>query len=144
MFSDFNENYGILSPFFFFSRTKEAMIKDVNEITEERYKRHELHRLLAITQRFGVELDDIKRKEAVARQALAGTTSKRKLNTTDDDDDDEEEDLDFSMGDDGFIKVNKGSNSRAGHFNRFVKRKKRPAAYFARRNAIAKRKRGGF
>ena len=133
--------------FFFFlsSRTKEAMIKDVNEITEERYKRHELHRLLAITQRFAVELDEIKRKEAIARKALLTTTSnnsstsKRKLATSD-----EEEDLDFSTNLDGYIKINKHGNKTNGHYNRFVKRKKRPASFFARRNAIAKRKRGGF
>ena len=119
------------------------MIKDVNEITEERYKRHELHRLLTITQRFGVELDEIKRQEAVAKKALTTmttTSSKRKLNSTDD----EEEDLDFSMGQDGYVKINKGTNSNSGHFNRFAKRKKRPASFFARRNAIGKRKRGGF
>jgi hypothetical protein len=118
------------------------MIKDVNEITEERYKRHELHRLLAITQRFGVELDEIKRKEMIARKALATTTmttAKRKLPISD-----EEEDLDFSMNDDGFIKINKQGNKTNGHYNRFIKHKKRPASFFARRNAIAKRKRGGF
>ncbi len=117
------------------------MIKDVNEITEERYKRHELHRLLAITQRFGIELDEIKRKEAVARKALATTTttSKRKLSMSD-----EEEDIDFSTNPDGFIKINKQGNKTNGHYNRFVKHKKRPASFFARRNAIAKRKRGGF
>jgi hypothetical protein len=121
-------------------RTKEAMIKDVNEITEERYKRHELHRLLAITQRFGVELDEIKRKEAIARKALTTTTTtKRKLPISD-----EEEDLDFSTNDDGFIKINKQGNKTNGHYNRFVKHKKRSASFFARRNAIAKRKRGGF
>ena len=125
----------------FSSRTKEAMIKDVNEITEERYKRHELHRLLAITQRFGQELDEIKRKEAIARKALTTTmtTSKRKLPASD-----EEEDLDFSTDLDGFIKINKQGNRTNGHYNRFVKHKKRPASFFARRNAIAKRKRGGF
>lgn len=121
-------------------RTKEAMIKDVNEITEERYKRHELHRLLAITQRFGVELDEIKRKEALARRALTMTTtsssSKRKLDQSDD----EIEDIDFSTNMDGFIKIKKTN----GHYNRFVKHKKRPASFFARRNAIAKKKRGGF
>ena len=119
------------------------MIKDVNEITEERYKRHDLHRLLAITQRFGVELDEIKRKEAAARKALStstSSTSKRKLATSDD----EEEDLDFSMNDDGFIKINKQGNENSNHYNRFVKRKKRPGSFFARRNAVAKRKRGGF
>lgn len=123
------------------SRTKEAMIKDVNEITEERYKRHDLHRLLTITQRFGVELDEIKRKEAAARKALGtntSSTSKRKLGASED----EDENLDFSMNDDGFVKINKNGNS--GHYNRFVKRKKRPGAFFARRNATAKRKRGGF
>jgi hypothetical protein len=115
------------------------MIKDVNEITEERYKRYELHRLLAITQRFGIELDEIKRKEAVARKALTTTTStsKRKLS-------DEEEDIDFSTNYDGFIKINKHGKKTTGHYNRFVKYKKRPASYFARKNAIAKRKRGGF
>lgn len=126
-------------PSFIFSRSKEAMIKDVNEITEERYKRHELHRLLSITQRFGVELDEIKRKEALARKAVStttSTTSKRKLNQSDD----ELEDVDFSTDQDGFIKINKTN----GHYNRFVKHKKRPASFFARRNAIAKRKRGGF
>ena len=115
------------------------MINEVNEITEERYKRHELHRILAITQRFRVQLDEIKRNEAVARQALTMATSagsKRKLLTTDDD---EDENIDFSMNTDGFIKINK-----QGHHNRFVKRKKKSAAFFARRNAIAKRKRGGF
>ncbi len=118
------------------------MIKDVNEITEERYKRYELHRLLAITQRFGIELDEIKRKEAIARQALTTTTmttSKRKLPMTD-----EEEDLDFSTNLDGFIKINKQGKKTNGHYNRFVKHKKRSASFFARRNAIAKRKRGGF
>ena len=124
-------------------RTKEAMIKNVNEITEERYKRYELHRLLAITQRFGVELDEIKRKEEIARRALSNTgTSKRKLTASDDED--EEEDLDFSTNPDGFIKINKHGKKGYGHFNRFVKGKKRSAAFFARRNAIAKRKRGGF
>lgn len=124
------------------------MIKDVNEITEERYKRYELHRLLAITQRFGVELDEIKRKEALARKALAATatgptgrSSKRKLTHTDDD---EDEDLHFSMDGDGFIQVNKQGKKTHSHYNRFVKHKKRPASYFARKNAIAKRKRGGF
>jgi len=119
------------------------MIKDVNEITEERYKRHELHRLLAITQRFGVELDEIKRKEAIARKALTTTTtssSKRKLSLSDE----ELEDIDFSTNPDGFIKINKQGNKTNGHYNRFVKHKKRPASFFARRNAIAKRKRGGF
>jgi hypothetical protein len=120
------------------------MIKDVNEITEERYKRHELHRLLVITQRFGVELDEIKRKEAIARKALSTTTtstsSKRKLTMSDE----EEEDIDFSTNPDGFIKINKQGNRRNGHYNRFVKHKKRSASFFARRNAIAKRKRGGF
>ena len=121
------------------------MIKDVNEITEERYKRHELHRLLTITQRFGSELDEIKRQEAIARRALTTTTttmtsSKRKLATTDE----EDEDLNFAMDDDGFIKINKQGNKTNGHYNRFVKHKKRPASFFARRNAIAKRKRGGF
>jgi len=119
------------------------MIKDVNEITEERYKRHELHRLLAITQRFGIELDEIKRKEAIARKALTTTTpttSKRKLTMSDDD----EEDIDFSTNPDGFIKINKHGNKTNGHYNRFVKHKKRTASFFARRNAIAKRKRGGF
>jgi hypothetical protein len=118
------------------------MIKDVNEITEERYKRHELHRLLAITQRFGVELDETKRKEAAARKALLVTTpnssSKRKLATSD------EEDIDFSTDPDGFIKINKQGKRSNGHYNRFVKNKKRSASFFARRNAIAKRKRGGF
>lgn len=121
------------------------MIKDVNEITEERYKRYELHRLLAITQRFSVELDEIKRKEALARKALSTTTgatsSKRKLTHTDDD---EDEDLDFSMNDNGFIHINKQGKKTQSHYNRFVKHKKRPASYFARKNAIAKRKRGGF
>ncbi|CAF2872606.1 unnamed protein product [Rotaria sp. Silwood2] len=122
-------------------RTKEAMIKDVNEITEERYKRHELHRLLAITQRFGIELDEIQRKEAIARKALLTTTStsKRKLVTSD-----EEDDTNFSIGHDGYIKINKQANKTNGHYNRFVKQKKRSASFFARRNAIAKRKRGGF
>lgn len=115
------------------------MIKDVNEITEERYKRHELHRLLAITQRFGVELDEIKRKEENARKALQATSSKRKLSLTDD-----EEDAHFSTNGDGYIKINKHGRKGGGHFNRFVKGKKRPASFFARRNAIAKRKRGGF
>ncbi len=127
-----------------FSRTKEAMIKDVNEITEERYKRYELHRLLTITQRFGIELDEIKRKEAIARQALTTTTtmttSKRKLTMSDE----EEEDLDFSTNLDGFIKINKQGKKTNGHYNRFVKHKKRSASFFARRNAIAKRKHGGF
>ncbi|CAF1583711.1 unnamed protein product [Adineta ricciae] len=124
-------------------RTKEAMIKNVNEITEERYKRYELHRLLAITQRFGVELDEIQRKEEIARRALSNTgTSKRKLPASDEED--EEEDLDFSTNPDGFIKINKHGKKGYGHFNRFVKGKKRSAAFFARRNAIAKRKRGGF
>lgn len=117
------------------------MIKDVNEITEERYKRHELHRLLAITQRFGLELDEIKRQEAIARKALTSATttmnSKRKLATSDE----EDEDLTFSTDSDGFIKINKQGKR---HYNRFVKHKKRPASFFARRNAIAKRKRGGF
>ena len=115
------------------------MIKDVNEITEERYKRHELHRLLAITQRFGLELDEIKRKEAIARKAVTTTmtNSKRKLPMSDE----EEEDLDFSTNLDGFTKINKKGN---GHYNRFTKYKKRPASFFARRNAVAKRKRGGF
>ncbi|CAF0836994.1 unnamed protein product [Adineta steineri] len=122
-------------------RTKEAMIKDVNEITEERYKRHELHRLLAITQRFGKELDEIKRKEENARKALLQTTtSKRKLTLSDE----EQEDIDFSTDADGFIKVNKQGKKTNGHYNRFVKSKKRPASFFARKNAIAKRKRGGF
>jgi len=116
------------------------MIKDVNEITEERYKRHELHRLLAITQRFGVELDEIKRKEENARQATLSTTSKRKLTLSDD----EEEDIDFSTNPDGYIKINKQGKKTNGHYNRFAKQKKRPASFFARRNAIAKRKRGGF
>ncbi|CAF2314073.1 unnamed protein product [Rotaria sp. Silwood2] len=122
-------------------RTKEAMIKDVNEITEERYKRHELHRLLTITQRFGIELDEIQRKEAIARKALLTTTStsKRKLVTSD-----EEDDTNFSIGHDGYIKINKQANKTNGHYNRFVKQKKRSASFFARRNAIAKRKRGGF
>ena len=119
------------------------MIKDVNEITEERYKRHELHRLVAITQRFGTELDEIKRKEAVARKALLPTTtpssSKRKLTLSDDD-----EEIDFSTDGDGYTKINKQGNKTNGHYNRFVKNKKRPASFFARRNAIAKRKRGGF
>ena len=120
------------------------MIKDVNEITEERYKRHELHRLLAITQRFGVELDEIKRKEAVARKALMDTTpttSKRKLAASDEE---EEEDIDFSTSLDGYTKINKRGGKASGHYNRFVKQKKRPASFFARRNAVAKRKRGGF
>ena len=120
------------------------MIKDVNEITEERYKRHELHRLLAITQRFGSELDEIKRQEAVARKALTSTTtmtnSKRKLTTSDE----EDEDLTFSTDPDGFIKINKQGKKTNGHYNRFVKHKKRSASFFARRNAISKRKRGGF
>ena len=123
------------------------MIKDVNEITEERYKRHELHRLLDITQRFGVELDEIKRKEAVARKALLNTTptttSKRKLAASDEEAD-EEEDIDFSTSLDGYTKINKRGGKTSGHFNRFVKQKKRPASFFARRNAVAKRKRGGF
>jgi len=120
-------------------RTKEAMIKDVNEITEERYKRHDLHRLLAITQRFAIELDEIKRKEAIARKASTTTTtgSKRKLSMSD------EEDIDFSTNLDGYIKINKQGKKTNGHFNRF-KYKKRSASFFARRNAIAKRKRGGF
>ncbi|CAF4575401.1 unnamed protein product [Rotaria sp. Silwood1] len=122
-------------------RTKEAMIRDVNEITEERYKRYELHRLLAITQRFGTELDEIQRKEAMARKALSTTTStsKRKLITSD-----EEDDSNFSVDHDGYIKINKQGNKTNGHYNRFVKQKKRSASFFARRNAIAKRKRGGF
>ena len=115
------------------------MIKDVNEITEERYKRHELHRLLAITQRFGIELDEIKRKEENARKALLPTTSKRKLTSSD-----EEEDIDFSTNLDGYTKINKQGRKTNGHYNRFVKQKKRPGSFFARRNAIAKRKRGGF
>ncbi|CAF1034924.1 unnamed protein product [Rotaria sordida] len=122
-------------------RTKEAMIKDVNEITEERYKRYELHRLLAITQRFGIELDEIQRKEAIARKALLTTTStsKRKFITSD-----EEDDTNFSIDHDGYIKINKQKNKTNGHYNRFVKQKKRSGSFFARRNAIAKRKRGGF
>ncbi|CAF4568668.1 unnamed protein product, partial [Rotaria magnacalcarata] len=51
------------------------MIKDVNEITEERYKRYELHRLLAITNRIGLEFDEIQRQEAAARKALMATSS---------------------------------------------------------------------
>ena len=121
-------------------RTKEAMIKDVNEITEERYKRHELHRLLAITQRFGIELDEIKRKEAAARKASITTTSsssKRKLTMSDDE---EEEDLDFSMNNDGFIHINKQGKKTNGHYNRFVKHKKRPASFFARKKCHCKKK----
>ncbi|CAF1218106.1 unnamed protein product [Rotaria magnacalcarata] len=125
-------------------RTKEAMIKDVNEITEERYKRYELHRLLAITNRIGLEFDEIQRQEAAARKALMATSSpssssKRKVITSD-----EEEETDFSVGSDGYIKINKQDNKTNGYHNRFVKRKKRPTAFFARRNAITKRKRGGF
>ena len=143
VFVELNFNFihsDIVVVIFLFSRTKEAMIKDVNEITEERYKRHELHRLLAITQRFGNELDEIKRKEAMARKALstASSVSKRKSMTSD------EEDTNFSVNPDGYIKINKQRHRTNGHFNRFTKHKKRPASFFARRNAIAKRKRGGF
>lgn len=118
------------------------MIKEVNEITEERYKRYELHRLLAITQRFGIEFDEIQRKEEMARKAImsaAASSSKRKSITSD-----EEDEVDFSVGDNGFVKINKQFKKNNGHYNRFTKRKKRSAAFFARRNAAAKRKRGGF
>lgn len=142
VFHDVKFKFHLYKFYFVFSRTKEAMIKDVNEITEERYKRYELHRLLSITQRFGVELDEIRRQEAVARRALSTTatsSSKRKFQTSDD-----EEDIDFSVNDDGFIKIHKQKNKNNGHHSRFVKRKKKPASFYARRNAIAKRKRGGF
>ncbi|CAF1152670.1 unnamed protein product [Adineta steineri] len=43
-------------------RSKEKMIKDILEITDELYKQHDFNRLLRILQRFGSERDEIKRK----------------------------------------------------------------------------------
>lgn len=47
-----------------FSRSKERIIKDVHEITEQLYKQHDFNRLLRILQRFGSQRDEIKRKDA--------------------------------------------------------------------------------
>ncbi|CAF3254951.1 unnamed protein product, partial [Rotaria sp. Silwood2] len=46
-------------------RTKEKMIKNVHEITEELYKQHDFNRLLRILQRFGSQRDEIKRKDSI-------------------------------------------------------------------------------
>jgi hypothetical protein len=48
-----------------FSRSKEKMIKDVHEITEELYKQHDFNRLLRILQRFGSQRDEMKRKDSI-------------------------------------------------------------------------------
>ncbi|CAF3492052.1 unnamed protein product [Rotaria sp. Silwood1] len=46
-------------------RSKEKMIKNIHEITEELYKQHDFNRLLRILQRFGSQRDEIKRKDSI-------------------------------------------------------------------------------
>ncbi|CAF2651041.1 unnamed protein product [Rotaria sp. Silwood2] len=49
----------------FMPRSKEKMIKNVHEVTEELYKQHDFNRLLRILQRFGSQRDEIKRKDLI-------------------------------------------------------------------------------
>lgn len=47
-----------------FSRSKEKLIKNIPEITEDLYKKYDFNRLLRILQRFGSQYDEIKRKDS--------------------------------------------------------------------------------
>lgn len=49
---------------FFYSRSKEKMLKNIREITEELYKQYDFSRLLRILQRFGSQRDELRRKDA--------------------------------------------------------------------------------
>lgn len=49
---------------FHFSRSKEKLIKNHHEITEDLYKQYDFNRLLRILQRFGSQYDEIRRKDS--------------------------------------------------------------------------------
>ncbi|CAF0728429.1 unnamed protein product [Didymodactylos carnosus] len=123
-------------------RTKNDMLK-ITEVTEVKYNRHNLDRLLLITQNFADQREVMKREEEAALKATNTSIKPRKTNDDLNFDEDEDEE------NDGWLGKRKRGGSRGkttGNRGRFSKKKTtgNRSAYFARKNAIAKRNRQPF